>query len=564
MKTCADTWVREHEALAAVEDRLAESARQLALVREIRAAGPALDKHPLHAVSQRYSAYKRAKNAREDSLRALRTILRDFDSQLADFAAAEEELAGPRLQLWRRDLAPDRDDPPIFAHIHEFLTNAGQASTVGHCERAERELRRYAGLTRAHLRAALELLERHAAVALYYPRGQTESRRLQLYRDWIAAALDCSEPDAPREATARLDLLLERDEADRAAARLALDRNHRLRTLAAEADARLEAARARLDAVGGTEAVGAARERHRRARADLAEWLRGRDGDPRALEAALAPALCAAANRVLMLEARARSAGDFLAELSSRDGRPFPDELCAELAVGAELAALAGAGGAGGAGGARGAACAVGVHEAAREVALLVRGGEGAVAALLAGLHEERPDEIRAAATLRTAVCSAALPPLEMAALLQGETGDEVLLRSALELRAQYSAAADSCESLRVLDCRFTSLETRCRELRESRPGSPGPTLLKINQVRESARLCGPDPTVHDELPAVLRRVHAVSEVVRLAAEWAESAARPSSPPPALTEHELLEPLRRYNTSHVTVVCRSVMFDSKQ
>ncbi|XP_013136441.1 PREDICTED: serine/threonine-protein kinase SMG1-like [Papilio polytes] len=177
VQEAAEKWAAENEELQSIEAKLQECHQQMALIKEIEAYGSNLSSHPLYAISQKYSSYKQAKNAVEDSMKALVKILNDFDTQIENFATTNEVLNGPQLMTWVQEFSGtnEEDESSIFEHIKEFMTNAGQSSMISQCEQAETELKQSMQQMSALVRSCLELL---GGKALGLQHGTAAPRRV--------------------------------------------------------------------------------------------------------------------------------------------------------------------------------------------------------------------------------------------------------------------------------------------------------------------------------------------------------------------------------------------------
>lgn len=344
VKQSFDKWLEENESLKSVETRLHDCHQQMALIMEIEAYGPNLSSHPLYAISLKFSSYKQAKNALEDSEKAIIKILKDFDTQIENFAATNEALNGPQLVAWVQEFSgpSEEDEMPILDHIKEFLTNAGQSSMISQCEQAEAELTQCMQQTGSLVRACLELLSQHAAVAQYYPRSRTEHHRILLFRDWLAAALESRSPEVCREVTAQVNALLAADNEGNnpAVAQQIAAYNYRLQTIHAEANANLTKSFERLQAEANPEATDMAQEAYRQAKADISNWVRTEEGASTALECVVVGMLCNLNRRILTVETRAQSAGDCLVDLMTREGEWFLEDMNALSVQAVELLSL--------------------------------------------------------------------------------------------------------------------------------------------------------------------------------------------------------------------------------
>ncbi|KAG7295751.1 hypothetical protein JYU34_020801, partial [Plutella xylostella] len=337
-------WLEENEAITSLETRLRECHQQMALVKELEAYGASLHQHPLHGISQQYSTYKQAKNAVEDSMKALVKILKDFDTQIEAYVAAHEVLNGPQLMEWIQEFSGANEPEPtsIFEHIKDFLTNAGQSTMITQCEQAETELNQCMQQTAALLRNCLDLLSQYVAVAQYYPQSRTEYYRIVMFRKWLAAALDSRSPEVCREVAGQVAALVNADNnnSNSNTAQQIVAYNYRLQAVCAEANANLNKAYERMHQEASPEAIAVAQEAYRDAKANISNWVRTEEHAASALECVVIGMICNLNRRYLMLENGAQSAGDCLVDLTSRDGEWFLDDMLALSNQAVELLSL--------------------------------------------------------------------------------------------------------------------------------------------------------------------------------------------------------------------------------
>lgn len=328
VKQSAEQWLEENEEFKSVESKLQLCHQQMALIKEIEAYGNNLSNHPLYAISQKYSSYKQAKNAVEDSMKALVKILNDFDTQIESFATTNEVLNGPQLMAWVQEFSgPQEDDETqIFEHIKEFLANAGQSSMISQCEQAETELNQSLKQTNLLVRSCLELLTQYVAVSQYYPQSQTEYHRIMMFRKYLAAALESKSPEVCREVTNQLTALVNSD-SNTGDAQQIVAYNYRLQQINSEATVNLNKCLEKLQQEGGPDAIAVAQEAYMEAKNNISNWVRAEEGAAAALENIVIEMLCNLNRRYLMLENGAQSAGDCLVDLTSMEGEWFLDDM---------------------------------------------------------------------------------------------------------------------------------------------------------------------------------------------------------------------------------------------
>lgn len=342
VKESADNWLKEHEELAAVETRLQDCHQQMALIKEIEAYGQNLNNHPMYAISQKYSSYKQAKNAVDDSKKALVKILNDFDTQIENFATTNETINGPQLMAWVQEFSTtnETEDEPIFEHIKEFLTNAGQSSMISQCEVAETELYQNIKQTHRLVKSCLELLSQYVAVSQYYPESHTEYHRIVVFRKFLATALESQSPEVCRDVCNQVTALINAENNKADASQQIVAYNYRLQTINTEANANLSKSYERLQLEGGPDALTIAQEAYSEAKANISNWVRTEEGAAAALEGVAIGMLCNLNRRYLMLENGAQSAGDCLVDLTSREGEWFLDGMSTLSMQSVELLSL--------------------------------------------------------------------------------------------------------------------------------------------------------------------------------------------------------------------------------
>lgn len=328
--------------MKSVETRLQECHQQMGLIKEIEAYGGNLSSHPLYAISQKYTSYKQAKNAVEDSMKALVKILKDFDTQIENFAATNEAINGPQLMTWVQEFSGphEDDDKPIFDHIKEFLTNAGQSSMISQCEQAETELNQSMQQTNRLVRSCLELLSQYVAVSQYYPQSRTEYHHVVMFRKYLATALESKSPEVCREVANQVTALVNADTDNNDRTQQIVAYNYRLQTINAETSTNLNKSFERLQVEGGPDAIMIVQEAYTEAKANISNWVRTEEGAALALECVVVGMLCNLNRRYLMLENGAQSAGDCLVDLTSREGEWFLDDMSALSMQAVELLSL--------------------------------------------------------------------------------------------------------------------------------------------------------------------------------------------------------------------------------
>ncbi|XP_075978955.1 serine/threonine-protein kinase Smg1 [Anticarsia gemmatalis] len=580
VKQCAENWLKENNELKSVETRLQDCHQQMALIKEIEAYGPNLNTHPLYAISQKYTSYKQAKNAVEDSMKALVKILKDFDTQIEIFANTTEAINGPQLVAWVQEFSGSNEDEeePIFEHIKDFLTNAGQSSMISQCEQAETELFQSIKQTHHVVRACLELLSQYVAVSQYYPQSHTEYHRIVMFRKFLAAALESKSPEVCREVINQVTALVNSENSKSDTSQQIISYNYRLQTMNVEASANLTKAIERLQLEGGPDALALAQEAYREAKTNISNWVRTEEGAGAALEGVVIGMLCNLNRRYLMLENGAQSAGDCLVDLTSREGEWFLDDMSALSMQAVELLSLL-------------PLQSASAEDAAMPVAVeCVRNANLLLADLVQlnfnfstiilpeavkKVHSEDPSVLLMINELNAVIMNSPVPLNEL--LTQLELHLRYLVMDmespassapilAAEVRSRYEALlsaspseAEGQSSGRMLlmgfNGLFAAVELRARELADHLTIPIPPAWRKIDHISESMHMSAAlqSPVLRAVLEDIflVRRVQSVAEVFAMCAQMA-CAFKGAGPVALYDDAALCKPVRRFTAEYVS------------
>ncbi|KAM3958581.1 LOW QUALITY PROTEIN: serine/threonine-protein kinase Smg1 [Aphomia sociella] len=574
----AENWLQEYDELQSVEARLQDCHQQMALIKEIEAFGPNLNNHPLYAISQKYTSYKQAKNAVEDSMKALVKILKDFDTQIETFAETNEAINGPQLMTWVQEFsgANEDDDKPLFDHIKEFLTNAGQSSMIAQCEQAETELNQSIQQTHHLVRACLELLSQYVAVSQYYPQSQTEYHRVVMFRKFLATALESKSPEICREVSNQMNALVTADSNNTDSTQIT-GYNFRLQAIHADANANLNKAIERLQSEGGPDALVLAQETYMEAKANISNWVRTEEGAAAALECVAIGMLCNLNRRYLMLENGAQSAGDCLVDLTSREGEWFLDDMSALSMQSVELLSLLPLQSASAEDGALPVAV-----ECVRNANLLLADlvqlnynfGTIILPEALKKVHSEDPSALLMISELNTVIMNTPVPLNDLLAQLEMhlrylimdmESPATRAQHLAADLRSRYEAllSASTPDSegqsagrmlLMGFNGLFAAVELRARELADHIAVPTPPAWRKIDHINDAIHMSAAlqSPVLRSILEDIflVRRVQTVAEVFAMCVNMARSFNGIGS----LTLYDdaaLCKPVKRFTAEYV-------------
>ncbi|XP_032817004.1 serine/threonine-protein kinase SMG1 isoform X1 [Petromyzon marinus] len=284
-------------------------------------------KHPAHSLHNRYEEYARLETQQQAVHEAVTLKLSECEAWSTQYMQASSGMEAARLGALLDDIATPIDlGPPSYVPATGFLQSAGQAQVIAQSEAAECELVTALQQRRGILRGCLEALHNYAAVGLHYPRAAFNTHRAHRWACWLQALLCEGAPTRCQEIYASYeDAYLPQPGSARA--QWVFGMEAALQLALTELNGRLLRQCERLKQEG---AVPAACEEHTKEVERCIQVFLDEDRGcgSTSLASVIVGALSTLTRRSLHMERAASGAGDQLADLTSRDGDWFLEELC--------------------------------------------------------------------------------------------------------------------------------------------------------------------------------------------------------------------------------------------
>ncbi|XP_020295832.1 serine/threonine-protein kinase SMG1 isoform X3 [Pseudomyrmex gracilis] len=249
---------------------------------------------------------------------------------------------GPQLGNWLEDLGTGTsiEDHVIFDLVKEFLQNAGQSQMILQCEQSEKELKQLASQQSVYIRNCLDLLSQYSAICSLYPLSILSQHRTVLYHTWANKMLISGTVETCHEIMAQLKACLESINPSNPQVQHILTFSYKMQTILKTSNERFKKTYERMVAEGLPEAANRIEKAYTESRVQITHFLRREKGAERALECVNITALCTLNKRYLIMEGAAKSAGDCLVDLTSREGDWFLDDMRLTSSLIAELITL--------------------------------------------------------------------------------------------------------------------------------------------------------------------------------------------------------------------------------
>lgn len=251
-------------------------------------------------------------------------------------------MRGPQLGNWLEDLGTGTsiEDHVIFDLVKEFLQNAGQSQMILQCEQSEKELKQLASQQSVYIRNCLDLLSQYSAICSLYPLSILSQHRTVLYHTWANKMLISGTVETCHEIMAQLKTCLDLINPSNPQVQHVLTFSYKMQTILKTSNERFKKTYERMVAEGLPEAANRIEKAYTESRVQITHFLRREKGAERALECVNITALCTLNKRYLIMEGAAKSAGDCLVDLTSREGDWFLDDMRLTSSLIAELITL--------------------------------------------------------------------------------------------------------------------------------------------------------------------------------------------------------------------------------
>ncbi|XP_063980993.1 serine/threonine-protein kinase SMG1 [Diachasmimorpha longicaudata] len=336
-----DEWLKTQEAIRQSQDLLQDRHQQMALIKEAQAIGR---RHDLYSVVKRYNTVKRTKDAHEKAKACLQEKMEECEKQISMHAMALSAIRGPQLARWLAELETSTtasEDHMVFDLVKEFLQNAGQNQMIVQCEQCENELTQLATQEAVLLRSSLDLLSQYSTICSFYPMSTMGQHRWVMYHAWLSHMLAGATTDICQDVLAQFEKTFDPLSTNEAKVQRIIGCSFQIQGIMNEMN---EKFKKYYERIVTNEGLPDAQTRIEKTYADsklqINNFLRGENGAEKALESVNITALCALNKRYLIMEGAAKCAGECLADLTSREGDWFLDEMRLMSSLIVELVSL--------------------------------------------------------------------------------------------------------------------------------------------------------------------------------------------------------------------------------
>lgn len=321
-----DKYITEEIKMKHSEDRLLELHQQMALIKEAEYHGR---NHSLYTLPKRYTIYQQTQNCLQNAQKALEEKITEFEKNIMLHSSALVELRGSQLSQWIQELnfPIDPDNHKIFDIVKDFLQNAGQMNMVTQCEQLESDVAQLAQQQLMYIRTCLDLLSQYIAIASLYPCTYLDKHRSVCYVKWCKKLLETKTVEMCHEILQEFNIIYSPETVNNPLTQQVVSFSYQLQSLLNETNIRLQKSYDRLTNEGMSDSGSHLEKTYNDCKSSINSFLRSEKGAAKAFECVIMSALCALNKRYLTMEAAAASAGDYLVDLTSRDGDWFLDEM---------------------------------------------------------------------------------------------------------------------------------------------------------------------------------------------------------------------------------------------
>lgn len=333
-------YITEEQKVKQSDDRLLELHQQMALIKEAEYHGC---NHSLYTLAKRFALQQQTQNHIQGARKALEDKLAEFENNISLHASALATLRGAQLAQWAHDIANfplEHDSHRLADIVSDFLHNAGQAQTITQSEQLETDVAQLAQQQLMYIQNCLDLLNQYGAIACLYPSSYLEKHRSLCYVKWGKKLLESKNIDTCHEVLTEYNIIFSPETVNNPLTQQVITFSYQLQGLLSEVNIRMQKTYDRLSVDGAPEPGSRLDKAYTDAKSSINNFLRNEKGSTKAFECVTISALCSLNKRYLTMEAAAASAGDYLVDLTSRDGDWFLDEMHLMSSLVTELSSL--------------------------------------------------------------------------------------------------------------------------------------------------------------------------------------------------------------------------------
>lgn len=309
----------------------------MALIKEAEYHGR---NHSLYTLPKRFTLQQQTQSCIQGAQKALEDKLTEFESQISLHNTALTTLRGAQIAQWAHEITNfplEHDSHKLADIVSDFLHNAGQANMITQCEQLESDVANLAQQQLMCIQNCLDLLNQYGAIACLYPLSYLEKHRSVCYVKWCKKLLDLKSIEACHEVLTEYNIIFSPETVNNPLTQQVITFSYQLQGLLNDANVRMQKTFDRLGMEGTPERLD---KSYNDAKGSINSFLRNEKGAAKAFECVTISALCGLNKRYLTMETAAASAGDYLVDLTSRDGDWFLDEMHLMSSLVTELSSL--------------------------------------------------------------------------------------------------------------------------------------------------------------------------------------------------------------------------------
>lgn len=341
----------EHQTLTAKRTFLMQ---QAAYVTEADAAGPSITNHPLNTLTQRYSAYKRAKNECANTKEALAAMQTLCQQQVGAYQTCMEAIGSNKIADSTQFMAgilgnfKTMASPHAFAMVKEFLDNSAQTAIYLQSCQLSGRLDELVERSIECAQHALDATNDYGAVARYHPPTLLTNHRLSKWAKWCERLADHPVLNDCRDLAAQVQEALGKNPLSNRLVEQVMAFSYQMQTHICDSDGRLQKCVERMRALTGepidnvadtriVQKYTAAFEDARKSfRLFLNDSPTKKQTNVFALHCVAVSTLCDLNKRLMMMENAAANAGENMVDLTF-NGNWVLDELYAHSSIMCEI-----------------------------------------------------------------------------------------------------------------------------------------------------------------------------------------------------------------------------------
>ncbi|XP_023013215.2 serine/threonine-protein kinase Smg1 [Leptinotarsa decemlineata] len=318
-----DAYLELNIEISKMEDELQDLHQQLALVKEAEAQGHG---HSLYVLPSLYDTYHKNQLTVNIARKDLSGIVEDCERHIEIYNNLLASYERQQFSQWLVDIktVSTEDNMRIFDLVKEFLHNAGKDDVVANCEQSEQEVFQLSQHINLVLRKCIQIYQDYFSIIVQCPKSYLESHRMYLYLKWSKFLL---ETNSYKSCEVVYENIREFLESTKIINPQVVTVAFNLDTLYKENLMQVNKLFDELGAIRSNKNTTPLEIVYNNAKVGMNTFLNSEKGAVPALQFVIASELILLNRNLLTLEIAAQRSGNWLINLTSRDGDWFLDDL---------------------------------------------------------------------------------------------------------------------------------------------------------------------------------------------------------------------------------------------